>query len=353
MQPRVALYSPAKAPDDPVPSGERTIVRNLQTALGMAGFAHDVVSDLRLLDKDGDAARQSDIAFAAAAEVERIIAHYNSAPPALWYTYHCYYKCPDLIGPAVSRALGVPYVIQQPSLSPKREQGPWEGFAKACREAIMAADVLFWTTQRDLSALEDAGPRGRLIHLPAIVPVDRRTVHRPAKSPMMLLTVAMMRPGDKVESYRRLAAALERLEARWQLRVVGDGPAQGEVRAAFRHFGERVTWLGALEPEAVGEEYAMADLLVWPGVGEGVGMVYLEAQAMGVPVVAEDHMAQRDVVVGRLARPGDPADFAARIRSLVADRESRSRTARSRIVARHTAGAVSGLLRSELTRLLR
>ncbi|MEM7745798.1 MAG: glycosyltransferase family 4 protein [Pseudomonadota bacterium] len=353
MQPRIAVYSPAKSPDDPNPSGERTIVRHLLTALRLAGYAPEVPSDLRLLEVDGDSERQTALATQAAAEASRLIEHYRHAPPDLWYTYHCYYKCPDLIGPVVSKALGIPYIIQQPSLSPRREIGPWAGFAKACHEAISTADLLFWTTHRDLGALEDAGLAAKLVRLPPIVTANATPRHLPSRSPLNLLTVAMMRTGDKLESYRRLAAGLERLDAPWRLRVVGDGPAQEEVHWLFRAFGDAVTWLGALSHDDIEEEYASADILVWPGVGEGIGMVYLEAQGAGVPVVAEDHPAQRDVVVGRLTSPGNPVDFAARIRAVAAERESQSRTARARIMARHTPGAVSGILRNELGRLIK
>ena len=48
----------------------------------------------------------------------------------------------------------------------------------------------------------------------------------------------MMRPGDKLRTYRLLAEALAGLLDRpWQLLLVGDGEAAGEVRAAFAALG--------------------------------------------------------------------------------------------------------------------
>ena len=34
----------------------------------------------------------------------------TTAAPDVWFTYHVHHKAPDLLGPAVSRALGIPYV---------------------------------------------------------------------------------------------------------------------------------------------------------------------------------------------------------------------------------------------------
>ena len=33
--------------------------------------------------------------------------------PALWLTYHSYYKAPDLLGPTLSRQWGIPYVADR------------------------------------------------------------------------------------------------------------------------------------------------------------------------------------------------------------------------------------------------
>jgi len=63
----------------------------------------------------------------------------------------------------------------------------------------------------------------------------------------------------------------------------------------------------------VRDQYAIADIFIWPGVDEAYGMVYLEAQANGLPVVAEDHPGPRSVVASDLVPTNDPAAFAAAI----------------------------------------
>ena len=88
----------------------------------------------------------------------------------------------------------------------------------------------------------------------------------------------------------------------------------------FAAFGDRVFFAGELPPDALPAVYAQTDLFVWPGVNEAYGLVYLEAQAMGAPVLAEDRPGVRDVVRtgGRRVTPDDPAAFAAAIDALAA-----------------------------------
>jgi glycosyltransferase involved in cell wall biosynthesis len=352
-QREVAFYAPLKSPDHPTPSGDRQIARLTLEALARAGFLPRSVSDVRLLDLAGDAAAQTELARASLAEAERLIAQLAKAPPALWFTYHCYYKAPDLIGPRVSQALGIPYVISEPSISLKRREGAWARFAAASEAAIGAADRLFWTTRRDRPALEQAGHTARMVQLPAFLAEGPPPRPRGAHDPLRLLAIAMMRPGDKLESYRRLAAALQHLETPWGLTAIGDGEAADDVRALFAPFGDRVSFRGQIEDRAaIRSAYAASDILVWPGVGEGVGMVYLEAQAAGLPVVAENHSAQRDLIVAPLVPAGDAGAFAAAILHARLHRRTMSIEARAYIVKHHSMGAAARTLRTALEPLL-
>ena len=344
---RIAFYAPMKAPTHPTPSGDRQIARLTLAALARAGFSTDLVSELRTLDTRGDPDVQAAMTDTAKAETAALIEKLRPDPPMLWFTYHCHYKAPDLIGPTVARALNIPYLLSEPSLSIKRRKGPWARFAEASEIAISAADRLLWTTQRDRPALEAAGHGERMVHLPAFVdPGPRRSARTSgAQDELALLTVAMMRPGDKLESYRRLAAALHEFDTPWTLSIIGDGAARAEVEALFAKASDRVRFLGAIDdPTAIRRACELADLFVWPGVGEGVGMVYLEAQAAGLPVVAEDHPAQRDLVATPLAPPDDPAAFAALIRRIADDKDAGHR-ARAHVEAHHSLDAAANTLR--------
>ena len=53
-----------------------------------------------------------------------------------------------------------------------------------------------------------------------------------------------------------------------------------------------VTFLGAIPPTACDDLWQWADVLVFPTLSDGFGIVQLEAMAHGVPVIATDHCGQ-------------------------------------------------------------
>ena len=150
---------------------------------------------------------------------------------------------------------------------------------------------------------------------------------------MRLIAVAMLRKGDKSASFHMLAEALALIDdLKWQLTIVGGGPARDAVKAMFKGLGaDRVVWLGELAPEKIAQHLHGADLYVWPGCGEAYGLAYLEAQAAGLPVIAQETAGVPEVVrsgsTGLLTREGDVAQFAHAIRRLIADRDKRRRMA--------------------------
>jgi glycosyltransferase involved in cell wall biosynthesis len=169
----------------------------------------------------------------------------------------------------------------------------------------------------------------------------------------------MMRRGDKLASYRLLAAALARLtDHDWSLDIIGDGEARGAVRAEFAAFGPRISWRGALGESGVAAALADADLFVWPAIGEAFGMALLEAQASGLPVVAGASGGVSGIVAdgktGILVPPGDPVAFAAALSSLLRDPDRRmamGMAARVRVLRDHDLAVAASRLRAILAGL--
>ncbi|MEO1329824.1 MAG: glycosyltransferase family 4 protein [Pseudomonadota bacterium] len=355
----IAFYAPLKAPDHPTPSGDRRMARLFLKALSTAGFTPEIASRFRAFVADPSEAAFAARAEAALAESHRLVERYRALPasarPRLWFTYHLYYKAPDFLGPRIAAELEIPYVVAEASRSKKRFSGPWAESAMDAEAGIDLADVIFCLTSRDRPALDAAlDSTQTLVDLPPFLELPAAPREREAsKGPLRLLTVAMMRPGDKLASYRTLADALGRARADWRLEVVGDGPAAEEVRELFGRFGDRVQLRGQLAEDAVARAYGDADLLVWPGVGEAFGMAYLEARAHGLPVLAEDRPGVRDVIGedGLRAPPDDPAALAAALDEASSDRAglaARGRAARSAVERAHSIATAAGRLRSTL-----
>jgi glycosyltransferase involved in cell wall biosynthesis len=333
----VAFYAPLKSPNHSLPSGDRTMARLLVRALDRAGYAPQIASELRSLDKAGDPQHQDIIKQQSREEASRLVANYQALPeesrPCLWFTYHVYYKAPDWIGPRVAQALKIPYVVAEGSRAAKRAHGPWAMAHEGAEAALDRADAIFVMTAHDREALETARPPHQvLIDFPPFLDMRDWPAPSAPRSPgsePRLLTVAMMRSGDKLASYRILASALEQLRhLPWTLDIVGDGEAREEIVQRFASFASRVRYHGQIESRAgLKTLYEEADLFVWPAVNEAYGMVLLEAQALGCPVIAGAYGGVASVVrhgrTGILTPPGDIAAFAEGLSGLLKDHERR------------------------------
>ncbi len=329
-----------KPPDHPVPSGDRQMARSLVRAISVAG--HDVEIASRFRTYSSDPALPA-LAEAAERERARLRRRWHDEPmPELWFTYHPYYRAPDLLGPSLARELRIPYVTAEASYAGKRDRDAWRPMQATVVEAVRSAELNLCLTAIDREGLARIVGEERLADLPPFIdplPPQRRA--RPAGGPTALVTVAMMRKDAKLDSYRFLSEALRLLpDLDWTLTVVGDGPARADVRDCFAGFApSRVRWLGELPGPKVVEAIADAAIFVWPGIGEAYGLVYLEAQAAGLPVVGLDTHGVPSVVrngeTGALTPPGDVRAYADAIKRLIEDGELRgSMGARGRAFVR-------------------
>jgi glycosyltransferase involved in cell wall biosynthesis len=336
---RVAFYAPLKSPDHPVPSGDRQIARLLLQALRLAGHDATLASRFRSFDRCGDRDRQARLHALGARVARRLVARLrDAAPPDVWFTYHLHHKAPDLLGPAVSRSLHIPYVVAEASLAPRQRDGPWAAGHALARDAIRAAAIVIALNPDDVEQVRLArhagAPAASLAPFIDVAAFAGGLAHEPrtrtARDAPRLVAIAMMRDGAKLASYRVLAAALSRLrDLPWSLRIIGDGPARCEVEAAFAALHDRVSFLGARAPADIAALLGDSDIFVWPAIDEAIGVVFLEAQACGVPVVGGRSPGVAGVVAvertGLLAHPGSVEDFAAATRRLLTDARLRER----------------------------
>jgi len=348
---RIAFYAPLKWPEHPIPSGDRLLARTFVAALRAAGHEVVLASRLRAFEGHGDAERQARIAKVGEALARRLARRWlrpGAVAPELWFTYHVYHKAPDHIGPRVARALGIPYVIAEASVAPKQRDGAWRDGHAAAEAAVREADAVICVNPADVPQVTEL--RG-IAAITAVLPPffdvagfvaagatsaarSAAAALAPPGESVRLVTVAMMRPGDKLASYLALADALERLAGRsWHLVVVGGGSAAQAVHARFAGFDPgRVTFVGTQPPAVVASLLAGADLFVWPAVAEVIGLALLEAQASGLPVVAGRRPGVaaivEDGITGRLTPPGDVGALAAAIGELLDDPAARAAMAR-------------------------
>lgn len=336
---KIAFHTPLNRYGDGAPSGDRLMARQLVTLLEELGHAVAVVPAERSFMREPDpallAAHQGTAQDVIASLTERWLV--PGSRPDLIFTYHCHYRAPDLIGPALAERFALPYLVAEASDAQKRFDGPWAEAAALARKAILRADLHLCMTERDREGLSRLVPESeRLIDLPPfLLGVEEVPEHSAAprtnKEPARLIAVAMMRQGNKANCYLFLARTLARIaDLPWTLTLIGNGPERPAVAAAFAGFPPgRVHFLGKQARADILAQLTQHDLFVWPGLNEAYGVVYLEAQAAGLAVAALDSGGVPAVIApdltALLAPHGDEAGLAATIARLIGDPELRAR----------------------------
>jgi glycosyltransferase involved in cell wall biosynthesis len=134
------------------------------------------------------------------------------------------------------------------------------------------------------------------------------------------------------------------------VRVVGDGPDRASLMALANQLQltDNIQWLGTLPQSALVPLYMAARTVVMPSRGEGLGLVAVEAQLCGTPVIAYADGGLLDVVRpahgGTLVQTGDVASLSTAIERLVnghEDAERRGNLAKADMLARFTTQAVA------------
>lgn len=220
-------------------------------------------------------------------------------------------------------------------------------------QVVAAADLLVANTDdeaKDLIAHYDADPaRVAVVHpgvdLAAFRPRDQATVRRELGIPVdddVLLFVGRLQPLKAPDVLLRAAAIVLEREPRRRdhLRVVVVGGASGtglnhperlSKLAADLGITDQVTFLPAMDRGELVRWYAAATLTCVPSYNESFGLVALESQACGTPVVAAAvgglPTAVADGLSGLLVQGHDPLDYADAIVQILADPQLRARLA--------------------------
>ena len=144
--------------------------------------------------------------------------------------------------------------------------------------------------------------------------------------PLRVLSVAHLYPRKGVDTLLR---AFARLRTESVLRIVGVGPERQRLErlACELAIADRVHFLGQLSFRALAAEYRNAALFALPTSQEGFGIVFLEAMASSLPIVAGRAAAVPEVVNegvnGFLVDPDDQKTLAQTLGRLLEKPETR------------------------------
>jgi glycosyltransferase involved in cell wall biosynthesis len=138
---------------------------------------------------------------------------------------------------------------------------------------------------------------------PAVADPVRGQQPYPGESPV-LLTIARQEPYKRTDLLVRAVVELRSRNVPAQLVVVGDGSGMAGFRELAARLGAEdvVTFTGLVDEETLGRWWASASLYATASRQEAYGIGLAEALKAGLPVVASDIPAHREVI--RCAGPG-------------------------------------------------
>jgi glycosyltransferase involved in cell wall biosynthesis len=306
------------------------MARQLVAALQLAGHQVELVSRLKCRLRRAD--MLDSVRADAMREVEQVATRWQAQTiPDLVMTYHVYYKSPDFVGSSLAQRFKLPYMTVEASYAGKRDRDEWAAAQAISSAAIRQAELNICFTERDAEGLARLVDCSRLAILPPFADFSQLPEQgRPTvpNGTVELLAVAMMLKGNKLESFRLLAAAMRRLRSPdWRLTIVGDGQMREQVEAMFEGL-DQVRFAGQVDRAGVAGYLANSDMFVWPGYREAFGLAYLEAQGAGLPVIAMRSGGVEAAVIGgktgTLVPEGDADAFAAAVDQLIGNPQRRA-----------------------------
>jgi glycosyltransferase involved in cell wall biosynthesis len=237
---------------------------------------------------------------------------------------------------AIYEVNGLPS-IELPFLYPAVPPALLERVAALEQRCLDAADAVITPSQVTAARLEERGARARVIRNGADVP--RRAAPRPDGPERYLLYFGALQPWQGVDTALRAFARLKDLE---DLHLVICASVHHRRATPYRKLAEklevedRVHWEFALPDAELARwrEHALLSLAPLKDCSRNVvqgcaPLKILESMAAGVPVVASDLPAVRELIDdgehGRLVAPDRPGELARAIRVLLDFPERRAR----------------------------
>lgn len=309
-------------------------------------------------EREGVEIRRVPVAGRGSRSVASLSSMLSYPPMAWWYAarllrkrsfdvVNAHFAVPTGLGSLpVAKLAGIPHVlsihggdIYDPSkrLSPHR----WAVLRWVVSSIMNGSDeVVAQSENTRANALEYYSPRGPVrviplgIRFPPPPDVVREDLGVPADR-FVLITIGRLVRRKAVHRLLEIMAHLA--DSRAHLIVVGSGPELESLRALSGELGvsNSVDFTGWVTEEQKWELLRCADAYVSTSLHEGFGLVFLEAMAMGLPVIATDHGGQadflRDGETGYVTPAGDDHATLRAIEALMASPSDARRMGRRNI----------------------
>ncbi|MFH1388275.1 MAG: glycosyltransferase family 4 protein, partial [Patescibacteria group bacterium] len=147
------------------------------------------------------------------------------------------------------------------------------------------------------------------------------------KNEKIILTVSRLVKKNGIDD---LIKAGQYLHFPFKIIIIGTGPDEEKLKKLVKEKGleDKIIFKGQVKYDELPEYYASTDVFVRPSLSEGLGNVFLEAMACGLPVIGTEVGGipdfLKDKETGLFCRTNNPQDIADKIKEILEDNNLRN-----------------------------
>jgi glycosyltransferase involved in cell wall biosynthesis len=249
------------------------------------------------------------------------------------------------LGDALARRAGIPNVLSLHGgdlYDPAKRTSPHRHplLRAWIRHLLRRADLVIGQSTNTLENMRRFYVNVPALRIPLAIPrppleVGFREAYGLAKDDIVLVTVGRLVARKAVA---QLITLMTRLRGRnVRLLVIGSGPEEPRLREAIHaaDLGGSVLLLGSVDEREKFRILRLSDVYVSTSQHEGFGLVFLEAMAIGLPIICYNHGGQTDFLshgkTGYLVPLNDLDDFQHHCETLIGDSDLRGEMGRTNL----------------------
>jgi len=212
---------------------------------------------------------------------------------------HAHFGPDGITAAHIASVLGLPLIVTLHGFDVTIPRNSPDFYARVWKRASLFLCVSNFIRAK---AIEAGFPEEKLrVHYIGINTSSFTPASTPA-NPNSVLFVSRLMPKKGCEYLLRAMAIVQAARPAVELTIIGDGPLRAQLEELAGSLRINCRFLGAQPADVVRKQLESARVFCVPSVtadngdSEGLGMVFAEAQAMGVPVVSFEHGGIPEVV---------------------------------------------------------
>ena len=202
------------------------------------------------------------------------------------------------------------------------KKGRWGLMNLGFRLMLSQADTVTAISNYLLDTAKTYGYKGHSEIIPNGLDLNKFPKNDFPKNKKTIITTSRLVYKNGVDILIRAIAQVKEKIPDVKCLILGEGPEEKALKSLTAKLDilDNVEFLGTIGQEKISEYLALADIFVRPSRSEGLGISFLEAMAVGLPIIAPpiggipDFL--KDEKTGLFCKPEDPHDLAEKILTL-------------------------------------